>query len=230
MSSVKLISLTKPALDFEIETQAVDANDLIAYCARVSNPSNQENFDTAGKLLRYCVKKKHWSIFEMADVTFEIKCTRDIGRQILRHRSFTFQEFSQRYASPKAKDFVIRECRFQDDTNRQSSIEVNDNDDDEIGTAMAWEQLQIEHLEKSLKLYNWAINSGIAKEQARVVLPEGMTPSVMYMKGSVRSWYHYCSLRMDMGTQKEHRVIAKECFDKLIVEFPFLNKIESIVE
>lgn len=224
--NVKLIGLTMPAEHFAQETQCEDANDLIAYCARVSNPSNQSNFDTADKLLKYCIRKNHWSVFEMADVILEIKCTRDIGRQILRHRSFNFQEFSQRYASPKAEDFEIRECRFQDLKNRQSSIGVDPNNQEQVSTALWWNKIQNEHIERSMQIYDEAINRGMAKELARAILPEGNTPSVMYMKGSVRSWFHYSLVRMDPGTQKEHRVIAQKAFMILGNNFSFVKEIE----
>lgn len=223
--TVELIASTKPTKAFRDRTDCKDGEELISYCARVSNPTNQSNFDTADKLLRYCVRKKHWSIFEMADAVFEINCTRDIGRQILRHRSFCYQEFSQRYAEPNPEDFVIRECRFQDTKNRQSSIEVDPGNPEQVETARLWANYQRSTLKIAMRVYNWAIENGIAKEQARVVLPEGMTPSVMYMKGSVRSWFHYCSLRMDMGTQKEHRLIATDIWNELIEEFTFLKDI-----
>jgi thymidylate synthase (FAD) len=162
----------------------------------------------------------------MADVLFEINCTRDIGRQILRHRSFCYQEFSQRYAEPNPEDFVIRECRFQDMTNRQSSIEVDPFNESDTAIAAWWYKTQQEVLDFTLGKYKEAREKNIAKEQARVLLPEGLTPSVMYMKGSLRSWFHYCTLRMDKGTQKEHRIIARECWDVLTEEFLFLNEID----
>lgn len=226
MYNVKMISKTMPTEEFQQETNCIDSEDIISYCARVSNPSNQTNFDTSEKLLKYCVRKKHWSIFEMADVTFEINCTRDIGRQILRHRSAHFQEFSQRYAEPNPDDFVIRECRFQDFTNRQSSIEVNSQDPIQFEIARLWGNYQKTVLKLSLRVYDWAIKNGIAKEQARIVLPEGMTPSVMYMKMSLRDWFHYCQLRMDNGTQKEHRIIATNIWNELIQHFKFLKEIQ----
>lgn len=225
---VKLISMTMPVEEFREESSCEDANDVISYCARVSNPSNQSNFDTSDKLLKYCLRKAHWSVFEMADVTFEIKCTRDIGRQILRHRSFHYQEFSQRYASPKREDFITRECRFQDPKNRQNSISPDyDSCDEEIVTiANDWLEKQEEVLSKALEVYQWAIDHSIAKEQARVVLPEGMTPSTMYMKGTVRDWFHYTMIRMGEGTQKEHRIIATQIYNILSVKFPFIKEID----
>jgi thymidylate synthase (FAD) len=224
--AVELIGSLKPTKKFQERTGCEDGEDLISYCARVSNPSNQDNFDTAPKLLKYCIRKKHWSVFEMADVLFEINCTRDIGRQILRHRSFCYQEFSQRYAEPNPDDFVIRECRFQDMTNRQSSIEVDPLNESETAVAAWWYKTQQEVLDFTLGKYKEAREKNIAKEQARVLLPEGLTPSVMYMKGSLRSWFHYCTLRMDKGTQKEHRIIARDCWDALTEEFLFLNEID----
>ena len=224
--AVELIGLLKPTKRFQERTGCQNGEDLISYCARVSNPSNQTSFDTSGKLLKYCVRKKHWSIFEMADALFEIHCTRDIGRQILRHRSFCYQEFSQRYAEPNFDDFIIRECRFQDFSNRQSSIEVNEDSIEEVGIAAEWSARQAQVLGTCLEHYKWAVDNKIAKEQARVVLPEGMTPSVMYMKGSLRSWFHYCTLRKGIETQKEHRLIASACWEELRLEFPFLDEIK----
>ena len=194
------------------------AENLISYIARVSNPGNQTNFETANGLLRYCMNNAHWSIFQMVDVTLEIVTTRDIGRQILRHRSFEFQEFSQRYADPtETLGFVTRECRLQDDENRQNSIETDDKDLKNL-----WEEKQRRIIDECEIAYRWAIDNGIAKEQARVVLPEGNTLSRMYMKGSLRSWIHYCNLRMGNGTQKEHAEIAAKCWDIITEEFTFL--------
>lgn len=222
--SVKLISATQPSYDFQEESGAEDAEDVISYCARVSNPGNQDKFDTAGKLLSYCVRKSHWSVFEMADVTFEIKTSRAIGRQILRHRSFCFQEFSTRYASPVAEDFMTVEFRYQDNKNRQNSIEIDCNNMTDKSNAIWWENSQKELTKTAIKLYKEAIDRGIAKEQARALLPEGLTPSVMYMKGSLRSWITYVAIREDNGTQKEHRLIAKEIKKLLIQQFPFLGE------
>lgn len=201
---VKVVSYTCPTSDMELDNMS----DLISYCARVSNPSNQNNVETSEKLLRYCMKNSHWSIFEMANVCCEITTTRDIARQILRHRSFTFQEFSQRYADPtKELDFILREARLQDKKNRQNSIDANDNKD----LIAQWDQKQFELIEKARETYSWAIDQGIAKEQARSVLPEGNTVSRLYMNGTVRSWMHYIDLRTGNGTQKEHREIAEMC-------------------
>jgi thymidylate synthase (FAD) len=204
----KLISITKPLID-----KIKSSEELIAFCARVSNPKNQVNNETASKLLSYCKRNSHWSIFEMVDATIEISCARDIGRQILRHRSFSFQEFSQRYA--EAEKFTWREPRLQDVKNRQNSIE--DVDRDIIDT---WQDIQTDSLIQAKKNYKWALNMGIAKEVARTILPEGLTMSTMYMKGSLRSWIHYCDLRMGNGTQKEHRLIANSCWKILRNEFP----------
>ena len=219
--SVRLIGITQPTEEIQRETGIVSAQDLVAYVARVSNPSNQANNETAEKLLKYLSKNKHWSPYEMVHLVMEINTTRDIARQILRHRSFSFQEFSQRYADPtKDLGFVTREARLQDTKNRQNSIETNDTDLQEF-----WEEMQ-GHVTREVKhAYEWAIKSGIAKEQARVVLPEGLTVSRMYMTGSLRSWIHYCELRCANGTQKEHREIALHCWDVICGQFPSLKTI-----
>jgi len=215
-SSVKLVSYTQPAC---YELSGMNTLEMIAYTARVSNPSNQHNNETAEKLVSYCAKNQHWSVFEMVDATLEIITTRDIGRQILRHRSFSFQEFSQRYADPtKSLNFLVREARLQDKKNRQNSIEVDDNT-----LQKTWEALQEQHLDSAKSKYTWAIENGIAKEQARAVLPEGMTMSKMYMKGSLRSWIHYIQLRSGNGTQKEHREIALMAANELENIFPYIN-------
>lgn len=203
--SVKLVSVTKPLVE-GITTPL----ELIAYCARVSNPTNQLNTETSEKLLKYLIKNKHWSPFEMVHLTMEIQTTRDIGRQILRHRSFSFQEFSQRYAEVTDDSFVEREVRLQDTKNRQNSLEIDDEDFKNI-----WMIHQGDLIARAKVYYEWALANGIAKEQARVVLPEGLTKSTMYMSGSLRSWMHYCQLRSGSETQKEHRLIAVECW-KLI--------------
>ena len=181
--------------------------DLVAYCARVSNPSNQNNSKTAPRLIKYLMKHKHWSPFEMASVGIEIKTTRDIARQILRHRSFSFQEYSQRYADPTQDlNFIHREVRLQDPTNRQNSIELEDDHLD-----LSWQHHQLNVRKAAVEAYNWAIENNIAKEVARAVLPEGLTESVLQMHGTVRSWLHYIEVRTDPSTQKEHRNIAEEC-------------------
>ena len=215
--NVRLVSFTVPAID-ELPLDS-DVLDLIAYCARVSNPSNQLNTGTSDKLIEYLVKHKHWSPFEMADVTMEIETTRDIARQILRHRSFSFQEFSQRYADPtKDLSFITREARLQDTKNRQASIETNDEE-----LQQTWQILQNEVLSHSLKAYEWAIKNGIAKEVARAVLPEGLTMSRLYVKGSIRSWIHYIEVRTDPSTQKEHRDIAIQCANAIAEVFPLIK-------
>ena len=191
--------------------------DLIAYCARVSNPANQANTKTTPKLLDYLIKHKHWSPFEMASATIEVHTTRDIGRQLLRHRSFSFQEFSQRYADVNSLGdvFTIRDARLQDTKNRQNSIDnVDAALDDE------WANKQMAVIETAKMAYNWAIDNGIAKEQARVVLPEGNTKSVLYVNGTIRSWIHYCELRSANGTQKEHMELAYAIAEAIGVIYP----------
>lgn len=211
---VKLISYSQPIQGNIIGVD--DCQDLIAYCARVSNPSNQNNKTTSEKLLQYLIKFKHWSPFEMVSACMEINTTRDIARQILRHRSFSFQEFSQRYANPvKELKFELREARLQDFKNRQNSIESTD-----LGLDMGWKRKQQEVIDKCLEAYNWAIDQGIAKEQARAVLPEGLTESRIYMNGTLRSWIHYIDLREKNGTQKEHMDIAKACATVIAQVFP----------
>tara|TARA_B110000285_G_scaffold223583_1_gene279273 strand:+ start:3187 stop:3837 length:651 start_codon:yes stop_codon:yes gene_type:complete len=205
MLSAKLISYSQPAVDFDIPN---DVLQLVAYCARVSNPDNQYNEASAEKLVKYLMKHKHWSPLEMVSVCMEINCPRDIARQILRHRSFSFQEFSQRYADPTNDlKFVTREARLQDPKNRQNSIEVSS--DDPIN--YLWESYQETIIERCKTAYDWAIEAGIAKEQARAVLPEGLTMSRMYVNGTLRSWIHYIELRGSHGTQQEHIEIAKAC-------------------
>ena len=212
MSEVNLVGLTKPSA----YTECTTANELVAWAARVSNPSNQNNTSTAPKLVQYLIKNRHWSPLEMVHVSMEIKTTRDIARQILRHRSFSFQEYSQRYADPtKDLGFVTREARLQDAKNRQNSVEVDD-----TRLAEEWNIRQVAVTDAALDAYEWAIDNGIAKEQARAVLPEGNTESVMIMSGSLRSWVHYCELRMDKATQKEHRIVAEQCWDIISHHFP----------
>ena len=195
--------------------------DLVAYAARVSNPSNQSNRETADKLLKYLIKNKHWSPFEMASACLEIETTRDIARQILRHRSFSFQEFSQRYADPtKDLEFVKREARLQDEKNRQNSVEI---DDPKLQDE--WDTLQDMLIEDARQAYQWAIAKGIAKEQARAVLPEGLTMSRMYMNGTIRSWIHYIELRSANGTQKEHMEVAKACAIEIAKVLPMLDDV-----
>lgn len=212
---VKLISYSTPNEDIAKEG-IKDAQELIAYCARVSNPSNQLNTETSEKLINYLIKNSHWSPLEMVSACLEIETTRDIARQMLRHRSFSFQEFSQRYANPvKDLEFVTREARLQDPKNRQNSIESkNETLENE------WSQIQLDLIENSKKAYNWAIENGIAKEQARAVLPEGNTVSRLYMNGTLRSWIHYIELRSANGTQKEHMDIAVACAEVVSSIFP----------
>jgi thymidylate synthase (FAD) len=196
-----------------------DAQELIAFCARVSNPSNQFNVDTADKLIRYLIKHKHWSPLEMVSACLEIETTRDIARQILRHRSFSFQEFSQRYADPtKDLDFVIREARLQDTKNRQNSIDTND-----AALKAWWDAQQKFIIDNVRRIYSEAIEKGIAKEQARAILPEGNTVSRLYMNGTIRSWIHYIQLRKENGTQQEHRDIALECAKAIAEAFPMAS-------
>jgi thymidylate synthase (FAD) len=212
MSEVNLVSLSKPSAYTECNT----ANELVAWAARVSNPSNQNNTATAPKLVQYLIKNQHWSPLEMVHISMEIKTTRDIARQILRHRSFSFQEYSQRYADPtKDLGFVTREARLQDANNRQNSIEV---DDKFVETE--WEHIQRRMIYHAKKDYNAAIKLGMAKEQARALLPEGLTESTILMSGSLRSWVHYCQLRMDKATQKEHRIVAEQCWEIICHHFP----------
>jgi len=211
--SVSLVGMTQPSATTGCNT----ANQLIAYVARVSNPENQNNDKTASKLLKYLIKHEHWSPFEMVSATLEIKTTRDISRQIIRHRSFSFQEFSQRYA--ESTNFETRECRLQDQTNRQNSIETEDRE-----LAEWWKMAQKELIQKSKLVYQTALDHGIAKEQARAVLPEGNTETTLYMSGTLRSWIHYCKLRMSNGTQKEHMIIADQCWDVLSQHFPDVSK------
>lgn len=227
---VKLISYSKPSRQMYDEG-LVDAQELVAFCARVSNPSNQFNTDTAEKLIRYLVKNKHWSPLEMVSACLEVETTRDIARQMLRHRSFSFQEFSQRYADPTAEigdAFVIREARWQDTKNRQNSVEVDKTDDAQRLLAIEWERAQKRVLYAVEKEYKWAIANGIAKEQARAVLPEGLTVSRLYMNGTLRSWIHFIELRSANGTQKEHMEVARECAKVIAEVFPmvgdFVNK------
>ena len=207
--SVSLVGMTQPSAATGCHT----ANELIAYAARVSNPDNQNNPKTASKLLEYLIKHEHWSPFEMVSVTMEITTTRDISRQIIRHRSFSFQEFSQRYA--KSTNFETRECRLQDEKNRQNSIEAEDKE-----LAENWNMAQKRVINAANDAYEWALENGIAKEQARAVLPEGNTETTLYMSGTLRSWIHYCKLRMSNGTQKEHMIIADQCWDVLSQHFP----------
>lgn len=220
---VKLISYSQPTE--ELKNSGIDdAQELVAYCARVSNPANQLNTETSEKLINYLIKHQHWSPLEMVSACFEIETTRDIARQILRHRSFSFQEFSQRYADPtndlSGLKFTIREARLQDPKNRQNSIDLDMSDDYQGGLQDRWAQMQQHLINETIRTYRWAIENGIAKEQARAVLPEGLTMSRMYMNGTIRSWIHYIQLRADNGTQLEHIEIAKECARVISLIFP----------
>jgi len=220
---VKLISYSQPSQEV-LEEGLKDAQDLVAFCARVSNPSNQMNTETSEKLIKYLIKHKHWSPMEMVSVCLEIETTRDIGRQLLRHRSFSFQEFSQRYADPtKDLSFVVREARLQDTKNRQNSVALDMANDDQRRIAYQWEQGQLNLIKQSQDLYAWAISKGIAKEQARAVLPEGLTMSRLYVNGPLRSWIHYIDVRADESTQLEHREIALECARVIAKVFPLIS-------
>ena len=211
---VNLIALSKPTAYTDCQT----AEQLVAYAARVSNPANQNNTETAGKLVRYLIRENHWSPLEMVHMTMEIKTTRDISRQILRHRSFSFQEFSQRYA--ESEEFIHdREARIQDPKNRQNSHSVDD-----VAFQEVWNVLQKGVLDNNVSAYEKALDMGIAKEQARALLPEGLTGTTLYMSGSLRSWIHYCDLRMANGTQKEHMDIAKRCWSVIGQHFPDVIK------
>lgn len=219
---VRLVSYSKPTLEFENEG-ITDVQELVAFCARVSNPSNQNNNETSQKLIKYLINNKHWSPLEMVTACIEIETTRDIARQILRHRSFSFQEFSQRYADPtKDLSFVFKEARLQDNKNRQNSIETNNE-----SLKSEWINKQQKLIDLSLETYKWAIDNGIAKEQARAVLPEGNTVSRMYMNGTLRSWVHYIELRSSNGTQKEHMEIAKSIAKIISDIFPMISDFSS---
>jgi thymidylate synthase (FAD) len=220
--NVKLISYSQPTEEMK-KLGIDDAQELVAYCARVSNPSNQLNTETSEKLIKYLIKHQHWSPLEMASACMEITTTRDIARQILRHRSFSFQEFSQRYADPtKDLNFVTREARLQDTANRQNSVEVEDhllqND---------WYRAQQRVIYAAKREYEWAIENGIAKEQARAVLPEGLIESRLYMNGTLRSWIHFIELRSANGTQKEHQEVALACANAIANIFPLTSSLIS---
>jgi thymidylate synthase (FAD) len=226
---VKLISHSQvPAYDLDVMNMSNDMLQLVAYCARVSNPSNQNNTETNEKLVKYLMKHKHWSPLEMVSVCLEVETTRDIARQLLRHRSFSFQEFSQRYADPtKDLDFEIREARLQDPKNRQNSIALDMSDEYEGGLQDRWYQWQERVINESKLAYNWAIDNGIAKEQARAVLPEGNTLSRLYVNGTLRSWIHYIELRGANGTQQEHMDIAHAVADVIAEIFPLAEEFKG---
>ena len=214
---VVLVSSSQPSAEL-ISQGIVNAQELVAYCARVSNPGNQTNTDTSEKLIRYLIKHQHWSPLEMVSACLEIETTRDIARQILRHRSFSFQEFSQRYAVADL-GFEYKETRLQDTKNRQNSIEIND-----AALSSAWQLKQQRVVETVQEVYDWALRNGIAKEQARAVLPEGITTSRLYMQGTLRSWLHYIELRSGPETQKEHREVAEACAGALESIFPMVSE------
>ena len=217
---IELISYSQPAEYF-----AENMTELIAFCARVSNPSNQSNKETSEKLIKYLIKNQHFSPLEMVNMCLEITTTRDIARQMLRHRSFSFQEFSQRYADPvKELDFVIRESRLQDEKNRQNSIALDKESDGHCILNGTWKNKQERVIEAAKEAYKWAIDNGIAKEQARAVLPEGNTVSKLYMNGTIRSWLHYIQLRSGNGTQQEHIEIAKKCAEVIATVFPMAKE------
>jgi thymidylate synthase (FAD) len=221
--NVRMISYSKPSREMYDEG-LLDVQELVAFCARVSNPSNQFNTDTSEKLIKYLIKHQHWSPLEMVSACLEIETTRDIARQMLRHRSFSFQEFSQRYADPtKDLSFVLREARLQDTKNRQNSVE-NEN----LALAAWWEERQKRVIEEARNAYDWAITNGIAKEQARAVLPEGLTVSRLYMNGTLRSWIHFIELRSANGTQKEHQEVARECAKVIAEVFPLANELVKL--
>jgi len=232
--NVKLISYSQQAIDAdkqdEFEFDLPNLQDLVAYCARVSNPSNQANSETSERLIKYLIKHKHWSPLEMVSVCIEVETTRDIARQLLRHRSFSFQEFSQRYADPTAElddAFVLREARMQDTKNRQNSVELDMSDEKQRLLAYEWERSQNRVLYAVKKEYEWAIKNGIAKEPARAVLPEGLTVSRLYVNGTLRSWIHYIDLRDGNGTQKEHAEIARACAEVIAKVFPIIKSIRE---
>ena len=224
---VKLVSYSQPTEEF-VSHGVDDAQELIAFCARVSNPANQLNTETSEKLIRYLVKNKHWSPLEMVSACIEIETTRDIARQILRHRSFSFQEFSQRYADPtKDLSFVTREARLQDTKNRQNSVEISGLTLNEQKLIEEWERKQEAVIREAEDAYVWAVENGIAKEQARAVLPEGLTVSRLYMNGTLRSWCHFIELRSANGTQKEHQLVAKACAEVIAKVFPMMTEFVS---
>ena len=220
---VRLVSYSQIDKESENDLELLrTAQDLVAYCARVSNPSNQANTETSERLIKYLIKHKHWSPLEMVSACLEVTTTRDIARQLLRHRSFSFQEFSQRYADPTEDlDFVLRDARLQDEKNRQNSIDT----DDKL-LQIEWERAQKRVIFAAKREYEWAVKNGIAKEQARAVLPEGNTVSRLYVNGTLRSWVHYIELRSSHGTQKEHIEVAKACGEVISKVFPIIKTIE----
>jgi thymidylate synthase (FAD) len=228
--NVKLVSYSQPSQEFS-DDGVVNAQELIAFCARVSNPSNQMNKETSEKLIKYLIKHAHWSPLEMVSACLEIDTTRDIAHQIVRHRSFSFQEFSQRYANPEdmGDQFVIREARLQDEKNRQNSIDLDPESDGHKILQGTWKNKQQQVIDAAKEAYDWAIANGIAKEQARAVLPEGCTKTRLYMNGTLRSWVHYIELRGANGTQKEHMEIAHACAKVIAEIFPLAKELVSEV-
>jgi len=221
---VRLVSCSRPTEEFA-NLGIADAQELVAYCARVSNPANQFNTETSEKLIRYLVKHAHWSPLEMVSACMEITTTRDIARQILRHRSFSFQEFSQRYANPvQDLEFELRPARLQDTSNRQNSTELDLRDPDQRELARLWVEKQQDVIRAARDAYTWAVHNGIAKEQARAVLPEGNTQSRLYMNGTLRSWVHFIELRGANGTQLEHQAVAKACAEVIATVFPLASE------
>lgn len=225
MANVQLVSYSKQAMNFAGEGEMQDLQELVAYCARVSNPGNQHNTETSERLIKYLVAHKHWSPFEMVNVCLEINTTRDIARQLLRHRSFSFQEFSQRYANinelgGSGFNYQFREARLQDSKNRQASIAIDPTNIEQQYFAHIWEKKQKELIDWVDATYTWAIENGMAKEQARAILPEGLTMSRLYVNGTLRSWLHYIDVRTEAGTQKEHRELAHQCAMVIAGLFP----------
>ncbi len=232
--NIKLISYSQQAINAdkqdEFEFDLPNLQDLVAYCARVSNPSNQANSETSERLIKYLIKHKHWSPLEMVSACIEVETTRDIARQLLRHRSFSFQEFSQRYSDPTAEldyAFVLREARLQDTKNRQNSVELDMSDEKQRLLAYEWERSQNRVLYAVKKEYEWAIKNGIAKKQAIAVFPKGLTVSRLYVNGTLRSWIHYIDLRDGNGTQKEHAEIARACAEVIAKVFPIIKSIRE---
>ena len=225
--NVQLISYSQPT-EVTADWGLTDVQELVAFCARVSNPSNQLNTETSERLIRYLIQNQHWSPLEMVSACLEITTTRDIARQILRHRSFSFQEFSQRYADPtRDLDFVLRDARLQDTKNRQNSVELGDSDNDNI-LKQSWRKKQEFVIAAAKDAYTWAIENGIAKEQARAVLPEGLTESRLYMNGTLRSWIHFIELRSANGTQREHQLVAQACAAVIAKIFPMAAELVAL--
>ena len=226
--AVRLVSYSKATEDFEAEG-LTDLQELIAFCAKVSNPAAQINSETSERLIKYLIKHQHWSPLEMVNAVIEIETTRDIAHQIVRHRSFAFQEVSQRYANPEemGEVFVTSEARLQDNKNRQNSIDLDLSEDGMAELVVKWEEMQQDVCFAAGRAYEWAINNGIAKEVARKVLPEGLTKTRLYMNGTIRSWVHYIELRSANGTQKEHMEIAKACAEVIAEIFPLAKDIDA---